>query len=44
MGLILTDGQKNAVVQSLRWYYGDREKGVFVVAGVAGSGWQIHNG
>ena len=38
MGLILTDGQKNAVVQALRWYYGDREKNVFVVAGVAGSG------
>ncbi len=38
MGLILTDGQKNAVMKALYWYYGDREKGVFVVAGVAGSG------
>ena len=39
MGLILTDGQKNAVVQSLNWYYKDSaDKGIFVVAGVAGSG------
>jgi exodeoxyribonuclease-5 len=38
MGLILTDGQKNAVMKALYWYYGDREKNIFVVAGVAGSG------
>ena len=39
MGLILTDGQKNAVLRALHWYYnGSVDKGVFVVAGVAGSG------
>lgn len=31
MGLILTDGQKNAVMKALYWYYGDREKNIFVV-------------